>query len=146
MFNPGGLYGFCGDLSGGSRVFFHAGVFERDRDTPLPVVGEEVQVEFTPSTTQTDQAPRATRVRRLHNPVLLHGSIMSFNRKNGWGFIQGDDGVTYYLHRSEVEEGRLPLSKQRVEFYPGLKDGKPRACYVNLGKVEVGGPPHGQQP
>lgn len=145
MFNLNGLYGFCGGPDEGVRVFFHAGSFERENGTPLPVVGEQVEVEFDPDTGEGDQAPRAARVVRLGPPTQLRGKVKSFSPKNGWGFIQGEDGVIYYLHRSEVEGGRLPLQGQEATFYAGRKNDKPRACYVHLGRVKAGGPSYGKR-
>lgn len=142
MFNVTGLYGFCGDLDGGVRVFFHAGSFEREQGTPLPIVGEGVEVEYDPNSATGHQAPRADRVVRVNTPVSLHGHVVSFSRKSGWGFIRGDDERTYYLHRSEVEGGGLPLREQVVTFYAGHKGNKPRACYVRLGRVGAGDPRH----
>jgi len=47
----------------------------------------------------------------------------------------GSDEVSYYLHRSEVESGRLPVEGQQVYFYGGFKNNRPRACHVQIGSV-----------
>ena len=60
---------------------------------------------------------------------MLEGSITYFNKKQGYGLIQGEDGVEYFLHiksilppgeREQVQEG------DRVVFLPG----RPQALKV----------------
>jgi cold shock CspA family protein len=140
LYSPERMYGFA-EL-GDERVFFHlesfmAGVWPGIEEPPAPIVGEEVSVEYTPNPPGTDpnRAPRARGVERVHPPKFLRGVVESFNGEKGWGFARGSDGVSYFLHRSEVLEGRLPLRGQEVTFYAGFKKGRPRACYVLVGKL-----------
>ena len=142
MYTPAKMYGFCNlsDEDPAEKVFFHAGVFEAgqwpglEERPPPPLTGEEVLVEVQAGP-HADKSPRAIRVVRLHEPKPLTGIVDTFNPDSGWGFVQASDGQSYYLHRSEVEEGRLPLVGQAVSFYAGSKRGRPRACYVRLGRV-----------
>jgi len=138
MYSPERMYGFC--ATGDAKVFFHreafhAGSWENIPTAPPPIIGEEVEVECTATASDTERAPRAQVVRRLHKPVRIRGVVETFNPVKGWGFVQGDDGQSYYLHRSEVEGGRLPLPKQEVFFYSGHKNDRPRACYVEVGRL-----------
>lgn len=134
LYVPTKLYGFCEDDEG-FRVFFHMGAFRPGGDpmgTPVPpVLGEPVDVEHQPAE-EEGKAPRATSVTRLTQPTLLEGVVESFNPTRGWGFVKAPDGTSCYLHRSEVQDGRLPAADQRVQFYMGLKEGRPRACYVRV--------------
>jgi cold shock CspA family protein len=133
------MYGFA--EAGKERVFFHleafaAGNWPSIDLSPPPILGEEVLVDYDLGGVRAeDKAPRARRVERLGSPIAVKGVVESFNPDNGWGFALGDDGTSYYLHRSEVEEGRLPLPGQAVQFYQGMKRGRPRACYVRVGRL-----------
>lgn len=130
MYTVSGLYGFCES----PEVYFHAGVFEAGHwpgieTAPPPILGERVSVDYAENRNPT-KAPRANRVIRLDPPILVSGVVETFNPKTGWGFIQGKDGVSYYLHRSEVDGNRLPLPGMALQFYAGTKRGKARACYI----------------
>lgn len=136
FYHPERLYGFAEE--GETRVFFHLGTFAAGRWpglplAPPPILGEEVLVDFTPSP-GTDRPPKAAAVNRVAAPVALRGVVESFNSKTGWGFIRAG-AESYYLHRSEVEGGRLPLPGQQVEFFCGQKRGRPRACHVRVGRL-----------
>jgi cold shock CspA family protein len=135
MYSPGKLYGFC--EAPDQRVFFHQEAFQAgrwpDELGPPPILGEEVDVEYPSSEPGSDRAPRASSVVRVTAPCKIVGVVETFHEENGWGFARGDDGESYYLHRSEVEDGRLPLAGMRVFFYRGFKNGRPRACFVRVG-------------
>ena len=134
MFSPEKMYGFAS--SGEAKVFFHQGVFvggvEGAEHAPPPSVGERVLVDYDGEHTE-GQAPKAKSALRLDPPVLVTGIVTTFNAQKGWGFAAGEDGKSFYLHRSEVEDGRLPIEGQQVSFYAGFKRGRPRACYVQVG-------------
>ena len=155
---PDGLYGFAEDEQG-RRVFFHMGCFQPGREISEvsaaecagcscqgapqpspPILGEEVDV-FLPEGVDLDveeeentkgSAPRAERVERVNTPRLVWGTVDTFSSTRGYGFIVGDDQVSYYLHRSEVLERKMPLKGHRVLFYAGCRQGKPRACHVRI--------------
>lgn len=126
-------YGFLSDNQG-REVFFHASVFDggQKEGSPPPVAGEEVLVSVDFEGTSAEVAARASRVRRLAEPPLLEGVVSSFNSDRGFGFIEGEDEITYYLHRSEVLDGRLPLSGAKVHFRVSQQKHRARACYVDV--------------
>lgn len=95
--------------------------------SPPPIVGESVSVEMDSS-----GLLRAQKVIRLTPPVPMQGRVETFDALRGYGFISGQDGITYHLHRCEVLEGRLPLLNQQVTFYAGSRQNKPRACHIKL--------------
>lgn len=132
---PKDMYGFCED-DDGNRVFFHLSRFAdfvSDNSTP-PVIGEPVEV-FVPEDLDFDvseRAPKAERVVRLEPPKRLTGEITRFSPERGYGFVLGEDQVSYYLHRVEVRDSRIPGRNMKVTFIPGMSRGKPRACQVDL--------------
>ena len=128
-------YGFCAASSEDAQVYFHADVFHRTMpQEPPPIVGEAVQVEVS----SNPDRPKAIRVLRAAPPSRLVGEVKSFDPGKGWGFIQHESG-SYFLHRSEMEGIWVPVRGSRVSFYPGMKDGQPRACHVGQqGTLEQG--------
>jgi len=126
---PEELYGFV--TNGARRLFFHikdfdAGPYTGESPVP-PVSGEDVDVEAGYSSETADS------VQRLLDPPEIRGSVDWFDATKGYGFIQGVDGLSYYLHRSEVLDGRLPLPGLGVRFYTSSKR---RACFVQVEKRE----------
>lgn len=119
------MFGFF-QAEEGVEIFFHLSCFDHGSwDTP-PIVGEEVSAEYDL------ERKKAKKVRRTTPPKKLEGVVESFDQKNGWGFLRGDDRVSYYLHRSEVLGGTVPVRGDRAAFYAGHKKGRPRACYVSF--------------
>jgi len=141
LYAPDRFYGFCEGED--KRVFFHLEAFITGRwpglqESPPPILGEEVSVEYDPDAgSKNGKAPRAKRVERIHPPLQIKGIVESFYPDTGWGFARGEDGASYYLHRSEVLNGRLPLPGQEVWFFGGSKKGRPRSCHVRVGKVSA---------
>lgn len=133
---PAKLYGFCHDLF--TQVFFYLSVFHAEKRSGEkfvpPIPGELVDVTFIPSESPGTTAPRAQRVVRIETPIPKTGIVDGFDAERGYGFIKGDDAHDYYLHRSEVQDGRLPLKGQRVMFYAVFVDGgtRSRACYITI--------------
>lgn len=100
---------------------------------PGPLPGERVRVElsFDPADPPVgERAPRASRVLRLNPPTLVQGVVESFDVHRGYGFVRGEDGLSYHLHRSEVLDGYLPVKDNLVRFFAGSRQARPRACYV----------------
>jgi cold shock CspA family protein len=143
---PERMYGFLRDPSGG-EVFFHLRVFRTtahwDRSSncqacsvacqwadapPPPILGEKVEVTMD----TTSEKPRAQKVLRAMAPKPLLGKVDIFDVTRGYGFIHGSDAGVYHLHRCEVTDGRIPLPGQTVMFFPGSRQGKPRACHVKI--------------
>lgn len=132
LYAPDKMYGFA--EGEGHKVFFHVECFVFGRwstldQPPPPILGEEVVVEHE-GVGDTGKAPRASLVTRVNHPLLLRGEVDTFNAEKGWGFAKGCDGDSYFLHRSEVVDNKIPLPGQPVTFYRGFKNGRPRACYV----------------
>jgi len=151
---PEKLYGFAGDAVG--QVFFHLGVFDPKggwmrhpqcencprggcpwtKTPPPPVPGELVLITLedgsVPCPVEGQHAPRAVRAERVHAPVATRGTVETFDAQRGYGFILGDDRKNYYLHRCEVTENKIPLPGQRVMFYAGTREDRPRACHVRI--------------
>ena len=48
----------------------------------------------------------------------MEGIVKWFNRKKGYGFIQGDDGQDYFLHHTAIERGAFIRDNDRVSFEP----------------------------
>lgn len=98
---------------------------------PPPIIGETVE-----ATLETDpEHPenfRASRVDRIIQPIPLAGTVDTFDAPRGYGFLRGSDGRTYYLHRSEVVEGRIPLVGQAVRFFVAEQRDKARACHIKI--------------
>jgi cold shock CspA family protein len=148
---PERLYGFL-EGEAGFQVFFHLGAFQPgslvEPPTPCdscptsgcawaempspPVLGEWVSAEVDLESSQEAKAPRASKVTRLESPPALQGRVETFDPLRGFGFIKTDGGKSFHLHKSEVLEGRLPLAGQRVSFYGGVRQNKPRACHVKV--------------
>jgi len=134
-FLSGQDYGFLINEEG-TEVYFHIEVFNPGSFTATPVPplqGELVEATVSETPRPNGKAPKAKRVVRLEAPEQLIGAVEAFNPKTGFGFIVGENGKSYYLHRSEVKDGRLPLPGKQTRFYVGAKQGdRPRACSVEI--------------
>lgn len=147
---PDRLFGFCVDDSG-NQVFFHLAVFHPGAATikrcrkcpsegcswvdapPPPILGEEVEVTLDSTNPPPEgRAPRATRVERVSEPSAVEGLVDMFDAQRGFGFVVGEDGVSYHLHTSEILDHKIPLKGQTVMFFPGVRQGRPRACHVKV--------------
>lgn len=130
---PDRYYGFLVD-SMEREAFFHVSSFEAgmNEDNPPPVPNEEVLVTVDFENSKKEHVPRAKRVRRLQDPHKLTGKIISFNIDKGYGFVQTEDELTYYLHRSEVVDGTLPMVGRECVFYTSEKVRGARASYVEI--------------
>ena len=146
---PDRMYGFTIDAQG-RQVFFHLGVFQPGpslalhvrcaicayrscswiETPPPPIHGEPVEVTVEPSG-ETGKAPRASCVVRLKAPLIETGVVDVFYSAKGFGFIKGEQG-NFFLHRSEMLDGKIPIQGQRVMFCVGTKEKKPRACYIKV--------------
>ncbi|MEL7341257.1 MAG: cold shock domain-containing protein [Bacteroidota bacterium] len=127
---PQKFFGFCIDEYG-TQVFFHLNDFQGEG--VAPIVGESVEVDADLKTYSPGaKAPKAKSVSRVDEPVYVKGTVEMFDGNKDYGFIKGDDDVTYHLHRSEVLENKVPSLHQRVGFYAGVRKDRPRACYVDL--------------
>ena len=46
----------------------------------------------------------------------MEGTVKFFNRKKGFGFINGDDGKDYFVHFSGLTEGTFLRDNDKVSF------------------------------
>ena len=46
----------------------------------------------------------------------MEGIVKWFNRKKGFGFIQGEDGQDYFVHYTAVEKGTFLRDNDKVAF------------------------------
>ena len=136
---PSKLYGFTVGDDEDQQVFFHLGSFKpgdfasmEGQAPPPPILGERVECEIDYDNVPEGRAPRAASVLRLDAPLLLGGVVETFDSYRGYGFIIGDDGRSYHLHKSEVVGGKMPLPQLKVRFYAGLRQGRPRACHIEV--------------
>jgi cold shock CspA family protein len=126
---PKELYGF---LEGaGQRVFFHLSEFD-PLGGPPPIIGEQVevgQIELVES-----KSYRARSVRRVLRTEHLTGTVTRFDHRVGYGFVTvGRE--QFFLHRSDLLDGSLPLVGAVVEFYVAgsiRPSARPRACHARL--------------
>ena len=61
---------------------------------------------------------------------ILTGTITSFFEKNGYGFIETQDGKSYFLHITNCIEKVVPEIGQTIEFRVGTYDGRPVAIQI----------------
>ena len=58
---------------------------------------------------------------------MVEGTVKFFNAVKNWGFISGDDGKDYFVHRSGVEGGKDLKEGDRVSFDVVEGDRGPKA-------------------
>jgi len=122
-------YGFVETVSGG-QVFFLRADFN-DAQIP-PITGEQVEVVYDPERpTSKGKHPRANAVLRQDRPEKISARVEFFNQDRGYGFASDGD-TSYYVHWSDVLDGRQPAPGQVIQFYPGERRGRPRAFYVEV--------------
>lgn len=62
----------------------------------------------------------------------MKGTVKFFNHMKGFGFIAGEDGKEYFVHKSGLNEGVSLNENDSVEFDIEQGDRGPKA--VNVGK------------
>ena len=46
----------------------------------------------------------------------MEGTVKWYNRKKGFGFIQGEDGADYFVHYSALQQGTFIRDNDKVSF------------------------------
>ena len=63
---------------------------------------------------------------------MISGIVKSWNKVQGWGFFEGEDGEDYFLHTSKVRAGQLMNVNSRVKFDVAQGQRGPEAENVSL--------------
>jgi len=150
---PERMYGFAILEDTGQQVFFHLGSFDPGSEwktpsycsscpipdcswaktAPPPVAGEEVDVQVDLSEIREGtSAPRASRVIRVNIQTPIKGKMKTFDNQRGYGFFEEDNGISHYVHKSDIIGDRIPILGQVGMFFSGQRDRKTRACHVRL--------------
>ena len=62
----------------------------------------------------------------------MEGTVKWFNLKKGYGFIDGDDGESYFVHNSALTKGKFLKENDRVSFEGAETDKGKQAQKVTL--------------
>ncbi len=62
----------------------------------------------------------------------MDGKVKFFNHMKGFGFIAGEDGKEYFVHRSALPEGIILKEEDKVTFEVVEGDRGPKADKVAL--------------
>ena len=63
---------------------------------------------------------------------MLTGRVKVWNRGNGWGFIEGDDGEDYFLNAKNIRAGQTILTGSKVKFDTEESQRGPQAVNVSI--------------
>ncbi len=58
---------------------------------------------------------------------MAEGTVKFFDSEKHFGFINGDDGKSYYFHATQVEQGTHLTDGDRVSFTPAQGERGPKA-------------------
>jgi CspA family cold shock protein len=61
----------------------------------------------------------------------MKGTVKFFNERKGFGFIAGEDGKEYFVHKTGVGEGVILNESDSVTFDVEEGDRGPKAVNVN---------------
>jgi cold shock CspA family protein len=68
----------------------------------------------------------------------MSGKVRFYDLKRKYGFIDGDDRMSYFFHRSEII-GAIPEAGWRVTFDPAITEKGPRAVGVRKAEEKTEG-------
>ncbi|MBS3104795.1 cold shock domain-containing protein [Candidatus Woesearchaeota archaeon] len=63
----------------------------------------------------------------------MKGTVKFFNEMKGFGFIAGEDGKEYFVHKTGLNEGVTLRDNDSVTFDIGEGDRGPKAVNVSKG-------------
>ncbi len=63
---------------------------------------------------------------------MNYGKVKFFNEQKGFGFIVGDDGQDYFVHISDIKEGKILRQDDEVSFDEEKGDKGLKATKVEL--------------
>ena len=66
----------------------------------------------------------------------MNGTVKFYNAMKGFGFISGEDGKEYFVHRSGLKEGMLIKEGDAVTFDVEQGDRGPKAGNVAKASAE----------
>jgi len=66
----------------------------------------------------------------------MKGTVKFFNEMKGFGFIAGEDGKEYFVHKSGLKEGTALNENDAVTFDVEEGDRGPKATNVGLGAAD----------
>ena len=66
----------------------------------------------------------------------MNGKVKFFNEQKGFGFIAGDDGQEYFVHKTGLKEGARIRDNDEVTFEVGTGDRGPKAVNVSMASEE----------
>ena len=69
----------------------------------------------------------------------MNGKVKFYNRTKGFGFVAGEDGTEYFMHKTAIKDGYVPDEDDQVTFEAGESDKGPRASEVKKKEEEVEG-------
>lgn len=75
---------------------------------------------------------------------MTEGTVKFFNTQKEFGFINGDDGKSYFVHVSQLKDGAQITEGDRVSFDAAEGDRGPKA--ENVKKIEGGSEPKTEEP
>ncbi len=61
---------------------------------------------------------------------MVEGTVKFFNVKKNFGFVSGDDGTDYFVHKSGIEGDTVIKDGDRVSFDVVEGDRGPKAEHV----------------
>ena len=107
---------------------------EQPEETPTEE-GEEVEEEPEETIVKeeareeeiTKEEAQETEAKPEEGEERIEGTVKFFNPDKGFGFITGDDGEEYYVHKSALKEGVTIEADNRVSFKVVQGDKGPKA-------------------